>query len=259
MRPMTDTPSKEKKTLEICCFSAESAIKAAKAGADRIELCDNYSEGGTSPSYGAVKRTLDQLEIPVNVIVRPRGGDFLYSPFEYEIVKEDVRALKELQANGVVIGFLQPNGDIDLEKTREMVELAGPMEVTFHRAFDMCRNPLKALEQLKDTGITRILTSGARYNVTEGIDLLTELVQNAGDALSIMPGCGVNVHTLPQLIEETHAREYHSASKMFEESRMTYFNPDVSMGGVDTVDEYQQVAVDEDSIKAMVKILKEYQ
>lgn len=245
-----------KKKLEICCFSVESAINAEKFGADRIELCDNYSEGGTTPSYAAVKLALNKLGIPLNVIVRPRGGDFLYSEFEYEIIKEDVLAIKELHTNGVVVGFLKPNGEIDLERTREIVDLAKPMEVTFHRAFDMCREPLSALEQLKDTGVTRILTSGAQSTVMEGVDLLTELVKKAGDNISIMPGCGVNDKTLGELIEKTNAREFHSASKRFEHSAMKYVNKNVSMGGVDGVNEYQKVSVDGEKIKAMAHILK---
>lgn len=242
--------------LEICCFSVESALKAEQYGADRIELCDNYSEGGTTPSYGSVKLGLDKLNIPLNVIIRPRGGDFLYSTFEYEIMKEDVAQIKELGANGVVIGFLKPSGDIDLDKTKEIVELAHPMEVTFHRAFDMCRDPLPALEQLKDTGISRILTSGARQTVREGIDLLAELVQQAGNDISIMPGCGVNPHTLVELVEKTSAHEYHSASKMFIKSDMEYINKHVSMGGVDNIQEYQKISVDGNRIQTMARLLK---
>jgi copper homeostasis protein len=245
----------KKKKLEICCFSVESAIKAEKYGADRIELCDNHPEGGTTPSYASVKLSLRKLGIPVNVIVRPRGGDFLYSPLEYEIIKEDVLALKKLGANGVVVGFLKSNGEIDLERTKEIVDLARPMEVTFHRAFDMCRDPLSALEQLKETGITRILTSGAKSNVMEGIELLVELVEKAGGQISIMPGCGVNDKTLPKLMERTKAFEFHSASMKFVDSLMEYFNKDVSMGGIEGIDEYKIVSVDGDKIKAMAQIL----
>lgn len=245
-----------KMKLEICCYSAESAIRAQKFGADRIELCDNYSEGGTTPSYGSVQLLLERLNIPVNVMVRPRGGDFLYSEAEYEIMKKDVSALRELKANGIVIGFLTPDGAIDLDRTREMVERAHPMEVTFHRAFDMCRDPLAALEQLKDTGVKRILTSGAKRTVTEGVELLAELVRQAGDAISVMPGDGVNEKTLGGLIKKTGAKEYHSAAQAFETSGMHYFNKDVRMGGVDGIDEYKKVSVDGDKIRAMAEILK---
>lgn len=242
--------------LEICCYSVESAMRAEQSGADRIELCDNYPEGGTTPSYGAIQLALERLTIPVNVIVRPRGGDFLYTEAEYEIIKQDVSAIRELDANGVVIGFLKPDGEIDTDRTREIVGLARPMEVTFHRAFDMCRDPLSALDQLKETGVTRILTSGARNTVMEGIELLAELVEKAGDEITVMPGCGVNGKTLGELMERTGAEEYHSAAQTFEESRMKYRNPHVSMGGVEGVDEYRIVSVDGKQVRTMVKILE---
>lgn len=241
--------------LEICCYTVESALLAEQSGADRIELCDNYPEGGTTPSYGAIELALEQLTIPANVMVRPRGGDFLYSEAEYEIMKKDVAAIKELGANGVVVGFLRADGEVDLERTREIAELARPMEVTFHRAFDMCRDPLEELVQLKDTGVKRILTSGARAGVMDGIGLLAELAEKAGEDLIIMPGCGVNSGTLGELMERTKASEYHSAAQAFEESGMEYRNPYVSMGGVDGVDEYKVVTVDGDEIRAMVGIL----
>lgn len=241
--------------LEICCYSVESALRAEQFGADRIELCDNHPEGGTTPSYGAIEHALERLSIPVNVMVRPRGGDFLYSEAEYDIIKRDVAALKELGANGVVVGFLKSDGEIDLERTEEIVELARPLEVTFHRAFDMCREPLAALGQLKKTGVARILTSGARATVMEGIELLEELVKKAGDEIIVMPGCGVNSRTLGKLIEQTKAKEYHSAAQSFEESGMEHRNPYVSMGGVEGVDEYQVVSVDGEEIGKMIGIL----
>ena len=244
-----------RKTLEICCYTVESAVTAERAGADRVELCDNYPEGGTTPSCGAVQFALESLNIPVNVMVRPRGGDFLYTEAEYEIMKKDVLSFRALGANGIVAGILTPDGDIDLNRTAELVELASPLEVTFHRAFDMCREPLAALEQLKDTGITRILTSGAKKSVMEGIDLLGQLVRAAGDDLSVMPGCGVNENTLPALIERTGAREYHSAAQAFQESRMEHRNREVSMGGVEGIEEYKTVTVDAERIRAMARIL----
>ncbi len=242
--------------LEICCFSVESALKAETFGADRVELCDNYQEGGTTPSYGAIQLAVNTLKIPANIIVRPRGGDFLYTSIEYDIIREDVLNIKESGANGVVIGFLKPNGDIDLNRTKEIVRLAHPLEVTFHRAFDMCRDPLTALEQLKETGITRILTSGAQNSVMEGMELLTELVDKADEEISVMPGCGVNEETLEELLAKVKAREYHSASQKFEDSKMEYTNPNVSMGGGGDVDEYLNVSVDGNKIKAMVQILR---
>jgi copper homeostasis protein len=135
---------------------------------------------------------VEKLRIPVNVIVRPRGGDFLYSNLEYEILKEDVRQIKMLGANGVVVGFLQANGDVDLKRTQEVVELAGEMEVTFHRAFDMCNDPFVALEQLIGLGVSRILTSGCKNSALEGVGMIAQLVSRAANRISIMPGSGVN-------------------------------------------------------------------
>jgi copper homeostasis protein len=244
------------KILEICCYSVDSAIKAEKSGAGRIELCDNYSEGGTTPSYGAIQQTIKKLDIPVNVIVRPRGGDFLYSNIEYDIIKEDVLQIKNLHANGIVIGFLKSDGEIDIDRTKEIVNLANPMEVTFHRAFDMCKDPLLALEQLKEIGIKRILTSGCKNTAIEGIDPLVELRKLADNKIIIMPGSGVNEYNLEELMSKTGAVEFHSSAKMFEPSQMKYYNNNISMGGVDGVNEFSKVSVDANSIKAMIKILR---
>ncbi|MCD6347210.1 MAG: copper homeostasis protein CutC [Bacteroidales bacterium] len=244
-----------KRKLEICCYTVESAIKAEQSGADRIELCDNYSEGGTTPSFAVIDYTIKKLGIPVNVIVRPRGGDFLYSELEYDIIKHEIKMIKELNANAVVIGFLKSNGEIDIERTKEIVKLAAPMEVTFHRAFDMCRDPLTALEQLKTTGIKRILTSGSRITAVDGIDLLSELVKKADNELIIMPGGDVDDKNIDQLLQTTRALEYHSAASVFENSKMEYFNQNVSMGGVDSVDEFKAISVDPLMVQAMASVI----
>ena len=245
--------------LEICCYSLESGIKAEKSGAHRIELCDNYSEGGTTPSYAVIKYAVQKLNIPVNVIVRPRGGDFLYSDIEYNIIKNDVSKIKELKANGIVIGFLKKNGDINIERTEEIVTLAKPMEVTFHRAFDMCNNPLLALKQLIKIGVTRILTSGAKNTAIEGVDLITELVEKADNKIIIMPGSGVNEKNIYKLIQTTKALEIHSSAKSFENSKMEYLNKSISMGGVNNVDEFKTIAVDINKIKMMFEIINSHQ
>jgi copper homeostasis protein len=242
--------------LEICCYTVESAVTAEKAGADRIEFCDNYSEGGTTPSWAAIQYVVQNLTIPVNVIVRPRGGDFLYSKAEYEIVKNEVLKIKELGANGIVIGFLKPGGEIDMERTTEITKLAGNMEVTFHRAFDMCRNPFKALEQLKNTGIKRILTSGAKNKAFEGTGLIADLVKKAGNII-IMPGSGINENNLSAIMKKTGAVEFHSSAKKFTASKMKYFNAALSMGGNQNMDEYKIIGVDENSVRKMAAILKD--
>ena len=216
--------------LEICCYSVESAILAEQAGADRIELCENFSEGGTTPSYATIKIAVKKLQIPVNVIVRPRGGDFLYSDIEYELIKEDVKKSKELGVNSIVVGFLNSDGSIDTQKTKEIIDLAKPMEVTFHRAFDRCKNPFEALEQLIEMGVKRILTSGQRNIASEGIQLLKQLVEKAQGRIVIMPGSGVNDKNISKLISETKAVEYHSSAKTFVPSRMVFQQQNIHMG-----------------------------
>lgn len=246
------------KKLEICCYSAESAILAEKSGAHRIELCDNYTEGGTTPSFGIIKQTLQKVNIPVNVIVRPRGGDFLYSDLEYEIIKEDVIKIKELKANGIVVGFLLANGEIDIVRTQEIIKLASPMEVTFHRAFDMCHDPFKALEQLKDIGITRILTSGTKNNAIEGSNIIRELVQKSDNKILIIPGSGINESNLEELIIKTNAQEFHCSAKTFQKSYMQYVNQDIYMGGNNNYDEFSKIITNGDQISKMINILNNY-
>ena len=247
-----------KRKLEICCFTAESALRAAQAGAHRIELCDNIAEGGTTPSHATIKLVVKQLQIPVNVIVRPRGGDFLYSPAEYHLIKEDIAQIKMLGANGVVTGFLMSNGEIDLERTAEIVGLASPMEVTFHRAFDMCGNLFVALEQLKALGVTRVLTSGGYVNALTGAHTIAKLVLKANDNIIIMPGSGINDKNLGTLILLTQASEYHSSAKTFIEGGMEFKNNNVSMSGKDAPNEFRHISVDSIQIKKMLSILKEY-
>lgn len=238
------------KKIEICCFTAESAIIAENVGADRIELCENYFEGGTTPSYGSIKTVLEKLIIPVNVIIRPRGGDFFYSDTEFDIIKQDVKAVKQLGANGIVIGFLKNDGNIDVEKTKEIIELAKPMEITFHRAFDRCKNPFVAIEQLIELGINRVLTSGQKQTAYAGVDLISQLVKQAGDRIVVMPGSGVNDENINELIEKTNAKEFHSSAKIFIPSKMGYSDKIVSMGS-NSVDENNIISVDVNMIKNM--------
>jgi len=243
-----------KQKIEVCCFSVESAKIAEKVGADRIELCDNYNEGGTTPSYASIKLAVKELNIPVNIIIRPRGSDFLYSDMEYELIKEDVKIAKKLNANGIVIGFLNTDGSIDVERTKEIIEIARPMEVTFHRAFDRCKNPFEALEQLIDIGINRILTSGQRKTAIEGIDLLTELVEKAKNRIIIMPGSGINDKNISKLINNTKAIEYHSSAKMFKSSKMNYINRRF-YNDSEVKSANKTISVDEEQLKKMINKL----
>ena len=246
-----------KKKLEICCYSTESAFLAEKAGADCIELCDNFSEGGTTPSYATIKYAVENLKIPINVIIRPRGGDFLYSDIEFEIMKMEVSEMKKIGVNGIVFGILKSNGKIDVERTKEILELAHPLECTFHRAFDMCRDHLKSLEKLKKLGVKRILTSGGENTAFQGIELLSKLVKASEGEIIIMPGSGINEDTIGEIMRQTGAKEFHLSAKQFVPSNMNYFNPKVKMGKNHTIDEYKMISVDTHQIKKILKTLNQ--
>ncbi|MFB5946631.1 copper homeostasis protein CutC [Albibacterium profundi] len=219
------------KKLEICASSFASAIIAQKAGADRIELCENLSEGGTTPSYGTLKLTKQHINIDTYVLIRPRSGDFLYTDAEFEIIKQDILICKNLGFSGIVIGILLPDGSIDVKRTRELVELARPMGVTFHRAFDACNDPEIALEDVIETGCDRILTSGLKNTVIEGSATLKQLIEQANDRITIMPGSGVKSTNIKFLKELIPASEWHASAKSTLESKMDYHNPDIENMG----------------------------
>lgn len=236
--------------IEVCVDSVESAIAAQDGGADRVELCDNLIEGGTTPSDGAIAVARERLSIKLHVIIRPRGGDFCYSDLEFEIMKRDILRCKALGVDGVVIGLLTPDGDIDVARSRELVELARPLQVTFHRAFDMARNPYQALEDVIATGADRLLTSGQEPSVIEGLDLITELVQRAGDLIVIMPGCGTE-RNMNKAVTLSGAQEFHVTGFGTVESPMRYRNPRIYMGGALYPPEYARQVTDASKIRAL--------
>ena len=211
--------------IEIATSDFPSSFAAVQGGADRIELCDNLSEGGTTQSYGTIKLCREKLAVSLFPIIRPRGGDFFYTGDEYKIMTEDVKLCKQLGCDGVVIGLLNPDGSIDVERTRKLIDLAYPMEVTFHRAFDRCHDPFEALEQLIEIGCTRILTSGQQPTAPAGAELISELVKKAGERIVIMPGSGVRKENIRELAEKTGAIEFHSSLRTKVESRMQYRHP----------------------------------
>jgi copper homeostasis protein len=200
-------------TIEICTSSVQSAINAEKGGADRIELCQNLNEGGTTPSYATIKYCVEKLSLKTMVLIRPRPGDFCYNDAEYETIKNDVLICRELGAHGVVIGFLDENLDIDTKRTAEIVRIARPMEVTFHRAFDRCRDWRKALELIIECGCDRILTSGQRKTAPEGIDILREIQKQASGRIAILAGSGVNSKNATEIIRTAGVNEIHSSCK----------------------------------------------
>lgn len=210
--------------LEVIAFDLLSCHLAADNGADRIELCANPHEGGTTPSYGMMKAARKSTHIQVFPIIRPRGGDFLYTKGEFEIMKEDIKAAKDIGCEGVVIGILNENGDVDVDKCGEMVSLAGNMEVTFHRAFDRVKDPLKSLEQIIAIGCKRILSSGLYPTAIEGSPMLRTLITQADGRIKIMPGSGVRSNNIVQLAKDTGATCFHSSARKSLDSRMQYLN-----------------------------------
>ena len=218
--------------IEICLESVESVIAAEKGGADRVELCSDLFEGGLTPTIGTVKTALRKSNIKINAMIRPRGGDFCYSDEEFEVMKEDIRAFKETGINGIVFGILTPEGDVDVKRSKEIIELARPLAVTFHRAFDMTRDPYKSLEELIELGVDRVLTSGQEATVPEGADLLEELVQIAGDRIIVMPGCGITERNFPKLRDKIKAKEYHIYLPYETTSKMKFHPGHIYMGGL---------------------------
>ena len=202
------------KQLEICVGSWQSALAAQEGGADRIELCDNLAEGGTTPSYGMLVKCQKTLKIPFFPIIRPRGGDFYFSNDEFEIMKEDVIACNELGCQGIVIGMLCKDASIDTERCSELIALAGGMQITFHRAFDRCSDLKKGLEDIIGLGCHRILTSGGKEYAFQGLEILKSLIIQAGPRISIMPGSGVNEQNLAQIALDSGAHEFHTTAKI---------------------------------------------
>ena len=229
------------KRIEICANSAQSALMAQKGGAYRVELCAGIPEGGTTPSAGeiCVARALLK-ETRLNVIIRPRGGDFLYSELEQEIMLRDIELCRSIGVDGVVIGCLTADGDVDMQAMKRLMAAADGLDVTFHRAFDMCRNPEKALEDIISLGCNRVLTSGQAPTALAGIDMLAKLVGQADGRIIIMPGCGVRPDNIRRIADATGATEFHSSARSSIDSGMLYRNPAVSMGGTVVVDEYRQ-------------------
>jgi len=240
-------------TLEVCANSVQSAINAQIAGAKRIELCENLFIGGTTPSYGCIKTTRERVDIAINILIRPRIGDFLYSDIEFEQIKNDILVAKQLGVNGIVCGILLPNGEVDTERTDELVELSKPLTFTFHRAFDFTPDPYKALEDIIKTGATHILTSGQKNKAADSVDLLCELVKKAANRVAIMPGSGINADTIKRIVN-TGANEFHMSGVKDVESKMIYRKENLTLNGNSLPDYINQIS-DVESIKMVVEYL----
>jgi copper homeostasis protein len=238
--------------VEVCCGSVPSALSAQEGGADRVELCDNLYEGGTTPSKGTIESTRELLDIDVNVLIRPRGSDFLYSDLEMEIIRRDIALCKELGVDGVVVGFLTKDGHIDTVKTSEIIELARPLTVTFHRAFDMCINPFHALKVLISLKVDRILTSGQKNIAPEGVELIKKLVEKAEDNVIIMPGAGLGIDNIAEFHSKVQAKEYHSTLWGSVESEMLYRKENVYMGGMKEIPEFSWKQTQADIVRRFI-------
>ena len=234
--------------LEIAVFNITSALQAIEAGADRLELCENPSDGGTTPSYGTLKTVREKVSIPVFPIIRPHGGDFLYGNDEFEVMKQDIRVCKDLQFEGVVTGLLTIDGNIDTFRTQRLVELAWPMELTFHRAFDRAKNPLQALEDIISCGCNRILTSGQVPKAPDGKELIKELVEKAGERIIILPGSGIRADNIRELATYTGAKEFHSSARKSIASAMHFHS--VSMH-----EQLENITIDIHEIQLMKQAL----
>lgn len=239
------------KILEICCGSIESVIAAKEGGAQRIELCSALNEGGVTPSVGLM-REARKVGITMNVLIRPRGGDFLYTDEEVRIMIEDIQMAREIGADGVVIGALTKEGDIDMNACRRMVASASDMSITFHRAFDMVRDADKALEDVITLGCDRILTSGLMPTAAEGCKNLYHLIKKAAERIVIMPGSGVTSSNAKDILSFTGASEIHASARSSRQSDMEYRNPTVTMGAKD-IDEYARKETDPDEVRRIVE------
>lgn len=235
--------------LEICCYSQECALTAQAAGADRIELCSAPAEGGLTPSAGLLKAVRATVTIPVHPIVRPRGGDFCYSPSEFAIMLDDIALIREWGYPGLVTGILTGDGEVDMRRMQKIMAAAQGMAVTFHRAFDMCANPFNALDKLAELGVARVLTSGQQASAAQGISKIAELIAYSGAPI-IMAGAGVRLSNLDTFIAQG-VQELHSSAGMKVPSAMRYRNPGVSMSADVNADEYSRYCVDGDAVAAM--------
>jgi copper homeostasis protein len=238
--------------LEICIDSVESALAAQAGGADRVELCAGLMEGGITPSAGMIKAVRSKVTLGLMVIIRPRGGDFLYDDAEVETMLEDIAVARTLGADGIVIGCLSADGRIDEEKTRALMQAAGPMEVTFHRAFDVSRDALESLEVLAGLGVHRVLTSGQEASVLEGADLIRDLVKAAGSRTIILPGGGITPRNIAKIASLTGASEFHLSCRRSVDSGMHYRNHRPAMGAALYPPEYARKVADEAAIRTII-------
>lgn len=238
--------------MEVCANSAASAAEAKKGGAIRVELCANLADGGTTPSYAEILMAKQISGLKVFPIIRPRGGDFLYSAAEFELMKEDIKVCKSLHCDGIVIGILTADGKVDKVRCAELIALAKPMQVAFHRAFDMTAQLEEALEDIIALGVVRILTSGGKSSAIAGARVIEKLILQAAERITIMPGAGVNAQNIAGLVSITGAKEFHASARHKVQSHMTFRNENLSMGMGD--DEYSYLLTDAELVKNLIDL-----
>jgi copper homeostasis protein len=254
---MTERRMAEQAVLvEVCVDSVESAVAAQEGGAGRIELCDDLVEGGTTPSAGTIAACRSRLTIPLFVMIRPRGGDFLYSDLEREVMRHDIADARRLGADGVVFGALRPDGSLDRDALRELVAASQGLGVTFHRAFDVCRDPAAALEELIELGIERVLTSGQQPKAEAGAAAIAGFVRQARGRIAILAGGGVNEENAARLVAATGVREIHLKGAVQRPSAMAFRNAAVPMGAAQVPDEFTRTVTDAARIRATVDRLR---
>jgi copper homeostasis protein len=234
--------------IEIATSDFTTTASAVEGGADRIELCSNLAEGGTTPSFGTIKKCRENFSsVEIYPIIRPRGGDFLYTKREFDVMLEDIKLCKDLGCDGVVTGLLNTDGTIDMIRTEQLINSAYPMEITFHRAFDRCLNPFEALEQLIEIGCCRILTSGQQPAAPEGVEMIRDLNAAANDRIIIMPGSGVRKENIKMLAEKTGCTEFHSSLRGKRNSGMNFRHPAFK----DAADSYMNNAIEAGEVSAL--------
>ncbi len=240
--------------LEIVVYNIESALKAQEGGADRIELCDNPGEGGTTPSFGIIESVRQNVNLDVYVMIRPRGGDFHYTNYEFHSMKRDIYQCQRISVDGIVFGILNADGTLDKKRCKELIDKARPLKVTCHRAFDMTRDPFEALEDCIEIGFDRILTSGHRTTAVLGANLIGELIKKANGRIAIMPGSGVNENTVEEIVLKTGAKEIHFSATAFRDSAMQYRNPAIAGMGSEEGSEFKYRTVDPQRVRAIRKL-----
>ncbi|MEW7007803.1 copper homeostasis protein CutC [Lentilitoribacter sp. EG35] len=242
---------------EICIDSVEGVLAAKEAGANGVELCSALLEGGLTPSYGLVKRAVAVSgNVDIQVMIRPRGGDFLYTEEEFCAMKEDIMALKCLGVEGFVFGLLDADGSVDISRTAELIELSRPVAVTFHRAIDMAYDPLSALDTLIDLGVERILTSGHSPNALEGAPVIHQMVKRAKGRIRIMAGCGITPNNVVRILDETGVNEIHFSAFEKQAGPMLYRNNRVSMGGTLRPPEFDRSVTSTDRIDGILSAIE---